>query len=47
MRTLNRLRNGETHSKVVRLHVKSGEKVPLAIIFVTLNILVIPFTKVK
>ena len=47
VRAWDRLWNGETHGKVVRLHVKSGEKVPLAIIFVTPNILVIPFTKVK
>ena len=47
VRAWDRLWNGETHGKVVRLHVKSGEKVPLAIIFVIPNILVIPFTKVK
>ena len=47
VRACDRLWNGETHGKVVRLQVKSGEKVPLAIIFVTPNIPVIPFTKVK
>ena len=48
VRAYNRLWNGETHGKVVRLHVKSGrESSWLAIIFVTPNIPVIPFTKVK